>query len=207
MRAAALFVRHRVGGLRGIVQQAQDCHLVRAERVEIILFQVQRQGHAAHQRGGEAGHGGKVRFQDRAEGWQGRRPLIGAVIEQAGDNARIRRRQILADVEAFLEIGRRAGFQNLITHLLVAAVAGGEGFIDQKLLFHRQGEEALYLRQRGRLQLRRNAVMGDVEEAGVGAGLVQLAGDGALFRGAGVELAHVDNGQGHRTLRDWDGKC
>ena len=96
------------------------------------------------------------------------------MIEHAGNNARIIRGVLGADIIALLEVWRRAGFERLALQRLVAAVGFRLGLVDFGFLRRRQSKEGRGFPKNVVDKRLGDAVILDVEESLVEAGRAQL---------------------------------
>lgn len=182
----------RIRRLRGVMQQSHRRNGAVHELGEVILLQVQRQGQNPHQVGRQAQRGVVVLHRLGAEALQlapeGLRPLVRPAVQPLVDEVGVRLRDLVADVEALLQLGLRALLEDLGPDALVAPVPGVVLLGDLLLALQGQGEELLGPLHHGLLQLERDGVPHDLEEAIVEAALADLVDDLVLLRGvSGVE--------------------
>jgi len=181
MSAGALLSRPRLGRVRRVMQQAHGCHRVTAVIGEIILRQIKRERDAVHHPRRQVEHDVEIGLHHRPEIRTLIGPLIGAVIEHAGNDARIVKGVFWPDIIAFFEVRRRAGFQCLALQRLVATVCFRLRLVDFGFLCGRQSEEGGCFGKNVVDQRLRNTVVLDVEETLVEAGRPQLRTDGFAF--------------------------
>ncbi|MNN14458.1 hypothetical protein D3C81_1275210 [compost metagenome] len=199
MFAATLLAGLGLRGLGRVVQQPQRGGGVVQVAIEMVLGEVQRQRQPAHDGGAQRVRLLVIRLHHVAEIRQGGGPLVRAGIEAAGQHARVIGGNLGADIEALFQVGRRAGFQRLGAQRLIAPVAGREALVHGELVGHAQVEEALAGREHIADQHRVDAVVRQVEEAAMRAGIVQLRGHGAARGGVrAAQSGDVDQGQAKR---------
>ena len=156
--------------------------------------QAERARHGWHQPPRQGFQRGEIRLHRRAERRQRGGPLVGALVEIAGAHVGVVRPGLVADVEAFLQGGRRAGLQPLRLHRLVAVVAAGPVQRDRHAVGQGQRKQPAHLVPRGVQEGVAHAVVGQIEKAGA------LAGGGEPADGAGMlQAAGVDDRQLHLT--------
>ena len=152
------------------MQQPQRSHGIAAEAGKIVFRQIERQRDAAHHPFTQREHHVHISLHHRPEVRPLRRPLIGAVIEQPGDDTRIVRRVFRTDIIALLQIGRRARLERLALQRLVAAIGVRARFVDQRFLLGRQSEERGGFGEDALDQRLLDAMIFDVEKTLVEAG-------------------------------------
>ena len=118
------------------------------------------------------------------------RPLVGTVVETPGQYPWVVLGQLLADVEALLEIGRRTGFQHLAAQRLIAAIGLRENLVQRALAGFRLSEESPRLLEHRLLQCGVDTMVGDAEEADLATGRTDAFGHG----GALVEIGRKQPG-------------
>ena len=120
-----------------------------------------------------------------------RRPLIGAVIEHAGDDSRIVGPMVGTDVITLLEIGRRPALKGLSLQRLVTAIGVRARFVDCHFLLDRQSKKRSRFLENIIDQRFGDAVVADVEKSFIKASGAQLRPD--LLPIGGVRTGQTRN--------------
>lgn len=179
------------------MQQAGGDDVVLEAFVEVVLVELEGQRNQTDQVLPEDRHAVAVGLKRGTELWHGRGPKVRTVVDQTPLDLGVFRREVPSDLEAFLIVGPGAGVKCLNGGRLVAAVRGGVVDVCLELVGHGEGEEGVGdLQQRVELCLV-DAVIGDVEEADVARGLVDLPRHRLPLREVGREaVGEVDHRNG-----------
>ena len=191
MRARALLPFGGVRGLRRVMEETQAREGCQAEVLEVSFVEVERQSETLHQPFGEPRELVVIRLHGGAEARQSGRPLVRTIM--AGVFAAC---ILSADVEALLQIGRRAGLERLPLQGLIAMAAGRMSEVESLLLVGRQIEERRRVGKHRCDERRLDAMIRNVEEAFVFARGPKLPPDGAAIARISADKArHVDDRQ------------
>ena len=136
----------------------------------MVFCEPERQGQACHQTNGQIQHAAKVITDCTTKFRQALRPLIWAVIDLSGDDARITLIELYAKFERLLQIGNADALQILPAHRLIAAVAERPVPTNRKPFSQRQVEEPARFPKYRHDQAFGYAMMFDIKKAVVAAG-------------------------------------
>jgi small GTP-binding protein len=199
-----------VGGERRVVEDAEEHDRVGGEvAVEPPFIEIERTRDPREQRVTDIGE----RFDvTEYRGAQTRGPVgeqVRTVQRRPRGDARVVERELFAEIETFLHVGRSRR-QLTADRKPPAPRAAAVHHRDLRLLGLRKGEELTGERVDARLQLGRDAVPDDVEEPRVAARGVDLPGECGRLRRAPVRRDVDDrqalHGRGRATRADPDGR-
>ncbi len=191
----ALLAGADLRGLRRIMQKPERSHGIAAKAGEIVFRQVERERDAPHHPFAQVEHHVQIGLHHRTEVRQLSGPLIGAVVEQTGDDARVVRLVFRADIIALLEVGRRTCLERLTLQRLVTAIGIRMRLIERGFLLGRQCEKCGGFAKYARDQRIVHTMIFDIEKTLVEAGGTQARPDGAP--GIGIAARQV------RNVDDW----